>query len=185
MFDKFIAQYGGISNQKLIPPEDLEKVKNELPEELFTLISNGEGTYMDGFFWIVNPITYQSILQEIYKPVALPSVCFARDVFAGLYLWEDNSVIYVNVRYGISKVIGRKLNILFNNIMTDWEYFSEELGLANYFPAKEKLGELAVNECYGYVPLLSLGGTEKVENLAKVKLREHLTLIAQTSAKIT
>ncbi|MBQ6523394.1 MAG: DUF1851 domain-containing protein [Atopobiaceae bacterium] len=31
----------------------------------------------------------------------------------------------------------------------------------------------------GYVPLLGLGGRETVNNLRKVKIREHIALIAQ------
>ena len=30
------------------------------------------------------------------------------------------------------------------------------------------------DECYGYVPLLGLGGSEKVDNLQKVKIKEHI-----------
>ncbi len=41
------------------------------------------------------------------------------------------------------------------------------------------LGSPAYDECYGYVPLLPLGGAEKAENLQKVKLREHLELMCQ------
>ena len=184
MFKKFIGEYGVIKNTRIIPQVDLEKFKNNFPEELFQFISNGEGSYMDGFFWIVNPIEFNIIADEIYQPLSNPSICFGRDAFGGLYLWEDNSVIYVNVRYGKSQVIGRKVNILFNNIMTDWPYFSEELGLENYFPAKEKLGNLAFDECYGYVPLLGLGGPEKVENLEIVKLKELISIIAQALGKI-
>lgn len=184
MFEKFIETYGNIKFNKDIPIEDLEKVKDNLPTELYSFLLNGEGSYMNNFFWTVNPIEFASILQEIYEPVTSPSICFARDAFSGLYVWEDNTIVYINTRYTISKVIGRKLNILFNNIMTDWEYFSEQLSLTNYFPAKEKLGELKFDECYGYIPLLGLGGSEKVENLEKVKLKEHISIIAQALGKI-
>ncbi|WP_420912016.1 T6SS immunity protein Tdi1 domain-containing protein [Listeria cornellensis] len=42
----------------------------------------------------------------------------------------------------------------------------------------KKLGTPAYDECFGYVPLLALGGAEKVENLQKVKLKEHILLIS-------
>ncbi|WP_083536288.1 T6SS immunity protein Tdi1 domain-containing protein [Chryseobacterium vrystaatense] len=54
----------------------------------------------------------------------------------------------------------------------------------NYFPAREKLGEPAFEESYGYVLLLGLGGPEKVENLEKVKLKEHILIVAQALGKI-
>ncbi|EDN9973050.1 DUF1851 domain-containing protein, partial [Listeria monocytogenes] len=43
----------------------------------------------------------------------------------------------------------------------------------------EKYGEVSYDECFGYTPILGMGGTEKVENLKKVKLREHIYLITQ------
>ena len=46
------------------------------------------------------------------------------------------------------------------------------------------LGTVSYDECYGYVPLLSLGGAEKPENLRKVKLREHLELMYQVQGEI-
>ena len=42
-------------------------------------------------------------------------------------------------------------------------------------------GSLSFDECFGYVPLLGLGGAKKVENLKKVKIREHIELITQLS----
>ncbi len=68
--------------------------------------------------------------------------------------------------------------------MTDWDYFSGELNLKNYLPALKQLGELAFDECYGYVPLLGLGGSEKVENLQKVKIKEHISIVSQALGKI-
>nr|WP_313532986.1 T6SS immunity protein Tdi1 domain-containing protein [Sphingobacterium athyrii] len=68
--------------------------------------------------------------------------------------------------------------------MTDWEYFSEELSLGNYQPAKEKLGQVEADECYANVPLLGIRGAENVENLQRVKLREHISIVAQALGKI-
>ena len=45
-------------------------------------------------------------------------------------------------------------------------------------------GKLNFDECFGYVPLLGLGGSEKVENLKKVKIKEHIELIMQMVGKI-
>ena len=66
----------------------------------------------------------------------------------------------------------------------DKEFIGEELNGGNYFDAKTKLGEIDLDQCFGYVPLLGLGGAEKVEHLQKVKLKEHISLIAQTMGKI-
>ena len=43
-----------------------------------------------------------------------------------------------------------------------------------YLEAVEKYGKLEYDECFGYVPLLVLGGAEKVENLQKVSITEFM-----------
>jgi hypothetical protein len=45
-------------------------------------------------------------------------------------------------------------------------------------------GHPAFNECFGYVPLFGLGGPEKVDNLNKVKLIEHIYLTTQIMGQI-
>ncbi|MFR5684003.1 MAG: T6SS immunity protein Tdi1 domain-containing protein, partial [Clostridia bacterium] len=34
-------------------------------------------------------------------------------------------------------------------------------------------------ECFGYVPLLALGGNETVDNLKKIKTKEHIEVIIE------
>ena len=63
-------------------------------------------------------------------------------------------------------------------------YFYEKANLKNIKEALNMLGTVSYDECYGYVPLLSLGGAEKPENLRKVKLREHLELMYQVQGEI-
>ena len=53
----------------------------------------------------------------------------------------------------------------------------------NHNKAIEKYGMLEYDECFGYVPLL-LGGKETVNNLKKVKIREHLSIIAEMSGGV-
>jgi hypothetical protein len=184
MLESFLAECGPLQHKMDFDPNSLNRLTGLLPEEILSLLSRGKGSYMNGYFWIVDPLDYQDTLNEVYKPVESPSTCFARDAFGGLYVWEGESIVYINVRYGDSKVVGRKPGVFFNRIITDWEYLSEELQLENFYPAKEALGDLSFDECYGYVPLLAMGGNENVENLQTVKIKEHLSVIAQTAGKI-
>jgi hypothetical protein len=124
---------------------------------------------MDGFFWIVNPLEYAEILSEIYIPLKQPSTFFARDVFANLYTWEDNTIYCINVRYASWKVVGRKPGVFFNGIMTDWNYLMKQVSGEQYLIVKEKLGGVAYDECYGYFPLSGLGGSDRLEHLSKLR----------------
>lgn len=60
------------------------------------------------------------------------------------------------------------------------DYFLEKvLDWMPYKQAIHRYGSLEIDECFGYTPLLPLGGSEKVENLQKVKLIEHVYFITQ------
>jgi len=89
MFEKFVATFGDIQSKQEIPRDELNSVQKFLPEDLFYFLKKGAGSYMNGFLWTVNPVEYKQILDEIYVPLQEPSICFARDAFGGLYIWED------------------------------------------------------------------------------------------------
>lgn len=63
----------------------------------------------------------------------------------------------------------------FSNIF-DEEFRNEDLSWQPYPLAMEKYDELKYEECFGYTPLLGLGGEEKVDFLKKVKLKEHMLI---------
>lgn len=44
---------------------------------------------------------------------------------------------------------------------------------------EKKLGALKHDEMYGFVPALMLGGSEKFDNLEKLKAVEHLMILSQ------
>jgi len=61
-------------------------------------------------------------------------------------------------------------------LTTELEY--NDLG--NMFGrATKKLGMLQHDEMYGFVPAVMLGGSDKFENLKKVKAVEHLMILSQ------
>ena len=79
----------------------------------------------------------------------------------------------------ITKIIFSPGLDFFFDDLADGETLSNQLYWEPYPAAREQLGEPAYDECFGYVPLLALGGPETVEHLQKVKLREHIALIAE------
>ena len=56
--------------------------------------------------------------------------------------------------------------------------------IPQYLEAVNKFGMLEPDECFGYVPLLGLGGREDIDNISKVKIKEHIELISQMVGKI-
>lgn len=115
MFTKFIETYGSIDNKKVIPLDDLERIIGIIPPELSELLLEGEGSYMNGFLWIVNPSEYKDLINVAYDPISLPAVCFARDAFGSFYIWEDNSIICVNINSSKQEVVGARINVFFGS----------------------------------------------------------------------
>lgn len=74
--------------------------------------------------------------------------------------------------------------ISFFDDVTDGELDEEYLSIKQYKAATKKLGNLEYDECFGYVPLLALGGKESVNNLKKVKILEHIALIAEMTGEV-
>lgn len=72
-------------------------------------------------------------------------------------------------------------------VLEDFETYEEvEQDVINLYKSKipEKLLDIWKEYGFGYVPLLGLGGSEKVENKKKVKIKEHIELIMQMVGKI-
>ncbi|WP_029288494.1 T6SS immunity protein Tdi1 domain-containing protein [Pedobacter sp. R20-19] len=184
MFTKFIDTYGNIENNKRIPADDLLRIKGDLSPEIFELLEQGEGSYMDGFLWVVNPLEYTDLISEVYLPITSPSICFARDAFGCLYLWEDESIIFVDIIHTKQELVGRKANVFFNLKMTDIGFLNKKTSFKNYLNAKERLGMPKIDECYGYIPLIGMGGSENVENLEKVKIKEYISIVSQALGQI-
>lgn len=162
----------------------LTKYAELLPEKLLQLWKEaGFGSLVEGYLKVVNPDEYADTLKEVYSPVFKnPLVIFATGL-SDLIVWENNYTVLLNCRYGISKVIESGFKYFLEDVY-EKDFLEEELKAGNYFQAKEGLGNLNFDECFGYVPLLSLGGTEKAQNLQKVKLKEHISIIAQAGGKI-
>ncbi|MGV3146273.1 T6SS immunity protein Tdi1 domain-containing protein [Streptococcus parasuis] len=62
-----------------------------------------------------------------------------------------------------------------------WEdYFEIQL----YKEAVSQLGILSYEQCFGFVPLLELGGQKNILNIDKVNILEHLNLTERPSSSL-
>lgn len=92
-------------------------------------------------------------------------------------------IILLNFKKGKSKVIESGFNFFFEDI-EDKKFLDEMLDYINYDEAIKLYGNLNYDECFSYKPLLGLGGIEKPQNLAKVKIKEYISIAAQALGKI-
>ena len=72
----------------------------------------------------------------------------------------------------------------FSRCLEENYFINKFFEISLYNEAINLMGDLDIDECFGYVPLLGLGGNKNLENLKKVKTREHIELISRVVGNI-
>lgn len=129
---------------------------------------------MQGYLKSVNPDEFKEILEQSSQRFKDSVVLFATSM-GDLIIWSDGYVRLLNYRYGVTKTIMFTIEFFFQNI-ADSEFSDEDLSWQHYPEALKQQNELKYDACFGYTPLLGLGGSEKVDNLKKVRLKEHILI---------
>ncbi len=166
-----------------VPEEIIAKYEGKIPEQLIEIWKNyGYGTFLKGFLRIINPDDYIDFTQKSYfEKKSIPLLTTA---FGDIIVWEDNAYFFIiQYRYNNFSSLARGFKV-FEKLLGETDYFFRKAKAKNFKEALQLLGAPAYDECFGYVPLLSLGGSEKPENLQKVKLREHLEIMFQMQGGI-
>lgn len=161
-----------------------QKYKTIVPDELTKIWEDyGFGRLIGGYLKIINPEDYQELLNETYFRGNI-SVPILTTAFGDIVTLEEGQYIgMVKYKNGNFVMLAKSFKRFMQNLGDD--YFIEKyFQVPQYIEAINKLGKLEQDECFGYVPLLGLGGSEKVDNLDKVKIREHIELIAQMVGKV-
>jgi len=162
--------------EKEIPISIIEKYRSKIPVELIEVWKEyGLGSLSNGYLKIINPDQYIELLQYTYSRANLAIPLFTT-AMGDILIWEDGYLMALNFRKYEVNVIGKNFKYFFGDINDEY-YLNKVLDWYPYLEALEKYGEPAYEECFGYVPLLGLGGSEEVENLKKVKFIEHIYII--------
>ena len=166
-----------------VPEETVSKYKGRIPEQFIGIWKEyGFGTFLGGYFKLINPDDFLDFTQKSYfEKSAIPLLATA---LGDIVVWEDNAYFFIlQYRYNNFSSLARGFKV-FEKLLDETEYFFKKVQAKNFNEALQLLGVPAYDECFGYVPLLSLGGSEKPENLQKVKLREHLEIMYQAQGGI-
>lgn len=172
LFDHFIKETGAA-------PELCTKYRAFLPSELVAAWEKyGFGSVLDGYLKMVNPEDYRALLRSTYALGGSAIPIFAT-AFADIITWERGRYIRI-VKYkdGIFDGIASGFHFFWEDLESgvfDKKFFDREL----YQAAVKQQGTLQFDECFGFVPLLGLGGSKTVSRLQKVKIKEHIALITQ------
>ena len=104
--------------------------------------------------------------------------------FGDIITWEENKFVgIVKYRYGTSEIMISNFDLFFV-LLNDSSFVSKFFQANLYEEAVKKYGNLMYDECFGYVPILALGGKETIEQIKKVKIREHIALITELAGGI-
>ena len=162
-----------------MPQEVIEKYKDQVPEELVQIWKeDGLGTFLDGYLKVINPDEYLELVQETY---------FRGDISIPIFATAFGDIITLEKKkyLGIIKYKDGTFDIFLENLshfikfLSDKSFTDDYFDLPLYHEAIEKYGLLDYTQCFGFVPLLALGGFKDVNQLDKVKMYEHILLITQ------
>jgi hypothetical protein len=161
------------------PKNVIERYRGRVPGEIIEIWrQRGLGSFRNGFLKIINPEEYNDILADAYvdSDVAVP--LFATGM-GDIITWENNrAFLLLNFGKKVLKSLANDADVLLLSLDNDG--FCENKLFWNHYPkAIEMYGPLAYDECFGYVPLLGLGGSEQVKNLQKVKIKEQIMVITE------
>lgn len=176
--------FRGFKYNNKVDVKIIEKYKDVVPVELISIWEQyGFGSILDGNLKLVNPDDYRSVVDMSYfrSNVSIPIMVTG---FGDVITWEEDQYVgIIQYKYGTFHIMIETF-ACFLKLLNDKEFINEYFSVDQYNEAVAKWGELEYDQCFGYVPLLGLGGSEKVENLDKVKIREHIELITELVGKI-
>jgi len=160
--------------------EQLERLGTLLPEDLVRAwTENGWCSYGDGLIWTVDPDLYTDVVAQ-WMPAQRDLLVLARFSFGDLLMYSERAgLVKVDVLYGKILDLGARPRLYFRSSLNQASYLRDALWWDLHKQAVKKLGVLAPDEMYAFVPALPLGGSTKLEHVQKEKLLPHLNFLSQ------
>lgn len=155
-----------------------------VPVELLTAWEkHGFGSILKGYLRFINPDAYKLLLDMSYFRAAV-SIPILVTAFGDIITWEENKYIaIIRYKYGEFNILSSGFDFFFEDLQDPY-FLNKYFELDKYIEAVNVHGKPGMDECFGYIPLLGLGGNECVENIQIVKLKEHIELITQLVGSI-
>jgi len=200
-FELFVSEFGEATHRIEVPESSVEKWRGKLPDQLLRYWEEeGWCGYANGLLWTVNPDHYEDLIDEWLNGSGLEEVdafhVIARTAFGNLYACGEKTGQCVTVACA-SNVISALENELKQKTREDLDLsiraflaFSEprdfdmhdDSGRPLFERAVAHLGQLSADKLYGFEPALVIGGSKQLNNLSKLDLDVHLTILRQFSA---
>jgi hypothetical protein len=161
------------------PENVINQYRGRVSDEIIEIWQQyGLGSFKNGFLKIINPEEYNDILAVAYAESSVAIPLFATGM-GDIITWEDNrAFLLLNFGKKMLKGLANDMDVLLLSLGNNG-FCEANLFWKHYPKAIETYGSLAYDECFGYVPLLGLGGYERVNNLQKVKIKEQIMIITE------
>lgn len=182
--NNIMSMFNDFMEESQFDEETKRKIINVFPAELSDiLIKYGSGSFLNGYLRIVNPFEYHEVIADTYFD-AENSVPFMTTAFGDVIVYKKDGYIGI-IKYKDNDcgIIGKKIP-LFLRFLEDTGFRKINFDIPLYDEAIEKYGKLKYEECFGFVPLLPMGGKKDVAHLEKVNEKVHIGLITQLLGKI-
>lgn len=169
-----------------------------IPDSLLTFW-RGEGwcSYANGLVWTVNPDEYAWVVDGWIRGVPeIPEshfYVFARSAFGEFYCMSMDSRRILTVSCPRTMIVAPDeffkvepsadvaIDVFFSMVdREEFDFFDDE-DSPLFDRALKRLGPLAHDEVYGFVPVLPLGGAALIENLSKLSLDVHIEILKQSA----
>ena len=200
------SQFGPPINSTKPEPTVIKQFEDKLPTRLLNYWSEfGFCGWGNGIFWTVDPNDYSEILKLWLQGTEFEKRendgidkyhVIGRSAFGRLFIWGEKSgnSLKIDPLYGMlfptdsyeefsSRGGDTTVDLYFATKKKNEMDEKDVEGSLLFDKASEKLGLLEPDEMYAFVPALALGGTNKLENLKKVKVIEHLNFLADLGEK--
>lgn len=142
----------------------------------------GLSSFNKGLFSFVNPIEYTPVAQK-FNTVTQEALVFAKTCMGGLfildYLPNGKTILYLNVHKNEIKVVSTDFDVFIGHSINIEPFWTKDCYGKFELKVIDKFGPLEYDECYAFEPALALGGSESIKNIKKVKVKEHLEILAQ------
>ncbi len=197
-FHDLVEEFGAPSTAISISRELAATFRGQLPNSLIDFwIEYGIGIWRRGKFQFCRPDHYRPVAELICRN----DVDFTKDAthifgftaFAEVFLWsEKNKMLRIDlplltaqadmIEPPLAQNDDKAIADALHSIADDTTDFFDYSGAPLFERALDRLGELELGECYGFVPALALGGPAQINNLRRMKALEHFAVLAQLGA---
>lgn len=179
LIDRFIAEYKP-GNDLVNPDKELLDFGRQMlpPEILYLWETYGFGEYGNGFIKVVDPRDYMHSLYTWLGKQDFSKIPLFVSAFGDIFYYrklegEENDISMLDIHYRKVEVCGYSYQEFFDGYILDENVKENVLRRALFNEATAKLGALAVNECFFFVPALVIGGAENIKYIQKGDANVH------------